>query len=136
MKQFFLVFSLMLLGFSLAAQHKHNSAIYILGDVSPGLMQTNDPEESLDTLSLIKAYIETNAAEKIIVITCKVPIEKVEISLHDRAGIFKEHIQQGKMNQPVYELRFGFPESDLPKIGDILRVKLDNYTHYFSFIKI
>jgi hypothetical protein len=108
---------------------------YSLASVTSNLMYTEDPEEQLDTVNLITARIEQGTEGRFLFVESKFWVDLIEISIHDKQGVFKEFVMREKLNKPIQEMFFAFPETNLPKSGEILRIKLNGTTHYFTFME-
>jgi hypothetical protein len=106
----------------------------LLGSIQPNLIYTLDLGEQVDTNNSIGAHIGYELNERFLFVKCSYEVDLVEISLHKKNGEFKEFIMNEKLNIPCKEMRFIFPDTDLPRSGEVLRIKLNGLTHYFMFL--
>lgn len=136
MKKLILFIILIGLRHLVVAQHSEQlGSKLILGNVSPSLMYSLDPNEQIDSLGLIEAKILKNNEGRFLQIESAFAVTVIEISIHKKNGDFKEHIMNEKLASPLHEMLFLFPDTDTPTTGNILRIKLNGLTRYYTFLE-
>jgi hypothetical protein len=115
---------------------KSQTIRYFLGNIQPGLVYSDKPNEVIDTTNEIKAeLIQQQNGYELKVYTPYTMWDYIHIMLYNQDGYRINEYYNNKLPENSYEMIIPIPIKEHNQEADLIRIEINNIATYFKILK-